>query len=91
MALGARRAGFGCVARDGAGVVVGVRADFKDGVSSSLEAEGHTIFFAMRWAAGEHWDSCIFETDHTQVFNALYSGGGNFVKGCMWFLKADHC
>lgn len=51
------RIGYGCVARDSLGQVMAVRAGFRLNGSSSLDAEGLSLFYAMQWAAV--WDGNI--------------------------------
>lgn len=55
--------GFGCVARDSTGLIMGVRAGFRRDGSYALEAEGFSLTIAMNWAAESGWDHCIFEKD----------------------------
>lgn len=75
-----KRTCFGFVANDSAGYVVGARAEFKDKMQSSLEAEAFAILLAMRCADSKLWNSCIFVTDNVDVFNLLSRGSGTSCK-----------
>lgn len=68
------RVGFGFVARDSTSLIMSVRAGFREGASSALEAEGFSLFNAMNWAAEDGLISCIFEIDSCHLFNLLLTG-----------------
>lgn len=55
-----QRAGFGCVARDNLGRIMGVRAGPLKGIYYGLEAEAHALLQAMVLARDAAWDACIF-------------------------------
>lgn len=69
-----QRLGYGCVATDSAGSVVGVRASFHLEGFTALDAEGIALVRVMKWAVELGWESCIFETDYSEVFNLFQAG-----------------
>ncbi|KAL9684839.1 hypothetical protein QQ045_022280 [Rhodiola kirilowii] len=64
-------AGFGCVARDENGIILGVLADFIEGIHSVERIEVLAISKAMDWAALNGCHYCIFETDCGEVFSII--------------------
>lgn len=66
--------GFGCVAKDADGYVMGVRAGYNQNGKSSLEAEVLAIFSAMQWAEDSSWECCSFLTDSAELFRLIQSG-----------------
>lgn len=87
-----RKAGFGCVARDHNGRILGIHAGTLNGLSTSFAAEGQALLQALSWAEVEEWKVCIFEIDNCEVFRNLMCGSGSlirrfdFITTCAWKL-----
>ncbi|KAL9678425.1 hypothetical protein QQ045_016269 [Rhodiola kirilowii] len=87
--------GFGCVARDEEGVVLGVKAGSFSGIMVAVEAEIRAMYKAMKWATLLNWRKCIFETDNVEVYVALasrwdYEQLATWVRSCHeWMLKYE--
>lgn len=78
------KAGFGCIARDSHGHVLGIRAGTLNGISSSYEAEGMAILQAMNWASMRNWECCIFETDCCLSEGTLHQQRYSWLHSCAW-------
>lgn len=69
-----QRLGFGCVVSDSEGSIVAVKAGYHFQGFNALDAEGMTLVMAMNWAVEHRWNSCIFETDCSEVIHLLQTG-----------------
>ncbi|CAM8882279.1 unnamed protein product [Rhodiola kirilowii] len=64
-------AGFGCVARDEEGTILGVLAESTEDIHSAEAIEVLAISRAMEWAGAIGWHKCIFETDCGEVYSII--------------------
>ncbi|CAM8989058.1 unnamed protein product [Rhodiola kirilowii] len=92
-----RRAGVGCVGRNEAGHVLFAWADFKDSVSSVVEAEMWALKLAMSVAERLELRKVQFESDCANVVDMVLLGGpirSDKVRGdvldCHTFLGRNH-
>ncbi|KAL9671576.1 hypothetical protein QQ045_009146 [Rhodiola kirilowii] len=92
-----RRAGAGCLGRTEASQVLFVWADFKESVSSVLEAEVWALNMAMTVAESMKLTKVQFETDSANVVDLVLLGGqvrSDNVRGdvldCYTFLRRNH-
>ncbi|CAM8948389.1 unnamed protein product [Rhodiola kirilowii] len=69
--LRSNKAGFGCVARDEDGMIMGVFAKSVTGVDSVVYIEVLAILRAMEWAGAKGWHKCIFETDCVEAYSII--------------------
>ncbi|KAL9679970.1 hypothetical protein QQ045_017841 [Rhodiola kirilowii] len=88
-------AGFGCVARDEEGIILGVLAEVVAGATSVVHIEVLAILKAMEWAGANGWNKCIFETDCEEAYSIIAQlkvGSGSvatLARSCQWRLLGE--
>lgn len=74
---------WGGVIRNSEGYVLACFAFFQENVGSSVDAEGLSILFAMRWAKKYNLKQCSFETDCANAFSLIHCFGGDVLHNSM--------
>ncbi|KAL9677765.1 hypothetical protein QQ045_015601 [Rhodiola kirilowii] len=79
------------MARDGAGVIVAVRAKHLSNVTSIRDCEGKAFQLGMQLAHYLQMDKVVFESDSTELVKSINCRINSCCWNCEWYQYCTSC